>query len=677
MKKTIVLAVIVALASLLTGCSGSSSSPAPPPVPVTVSVSPPSATIQTGSTLQFSASVTNTSNTAVTWQVNGTAGGSSSAGTITSGGLYTAPASVPNPDSVTVTAVSQADTSASGSATVTIEATPAALSITPRTVTVLAAATQQFTLTVSGSSTVPAVNWQVNGTTGGTSTAGTISTGGLYTAPANPPSGQKVTVTAVSQSDANETASATVTVAPSLATLNGQYAFLFSGQNGQGNLQEAGSFTADGKGNLTNGLEDINSGAGVFTTEPFTGTYTVGTDGRGSLTITPSAAALNPETFSLVLITNASAQLIRFDSLATGAGSLDLQDPSAFNNSALSGNYILSLDDLTGSAGAVAALPPLVGLGLLNLSGSGAVLSNTSLLNVNNNGTASLNVPVSTGSYSVGTIGRGTMTLSSNLGVFDFAFYVISHQKVRLVSTDATPVWAGSLNAQQGSGGFTNSSLQGYQVFAATGVSTAGQVADAGTFLPSNGSVANGVADENSNGVLTPGYTFTGSYSINSTGRGSLQMVNNTLGTANYAFYMQSGSQAVLMRTDFSAVTLGSLFTQSSSVVSSLTAVNGPFGFTLDGVSSTGSIDKLGQFTANGLGAASGAEDVNNVGVLNPDLALTATYTVGSVGHGVMNITAGGGTRILHFYLVTPKQMELIGMDTDQVLLGEADGQFP
>lgn len=642
---------------------------------VTVSISPATATIQTGSMLQFTATVSNATNTAVTWQVNGTAGGSSAAGTISSGGLYSAPETLPNPASVTVTAVSQADTSASASAAITLETPPESLSISPSSVTVLAAANQQFTLKVTGSESLPPVNWQVNGTTGGNSTVGTITTGGLYAAPANPPSGRTVTVTAVSKSNSAETASATVTVAPSLATLNGQYAFLFSGQNGQGNLQEAGSFRADGKGNVSGGLEDVNSGAGVFTSVPFTGTYSVGADGRGSLVITPAASGLNQETFKIVLTSNSSVLMIRFDSFATGEGTMDLQDTSAFSNSGLAGNYILNLDDLTGSAGAVAALPPLTAIGLLNLSGTGVVSSATSLLNVNSNGTVSLNVPVSSGTYSVGPSGRGTMTFSSNLGVFDFAFYVISKQQVRLVSVDVNPVWAGSLNSQQGSN-FNNVTLLGRQVFAATGVSTVGQVADAGTFVPANGNVTGGIGDENNNGTVMSGYSFTGNYSINSTGRGSMQIVNTTLGTANYAFYLLSGSEAVLMRTDFVAVTLGTLITQSH-VQASLGGLRGPFAFTLDGDSSAGSIDKLGQFTADGSGNATGTEDVNSVGVLNPNLALTATYTVGSNGRGSMNVTAGGGTRVLNFYLASPTEMLLIGMDTDQVLLGEADAQFP
>lgn len=90
------------------------------PQPVSVTVTPASAQIPINGVQQFAATVANTSNTAVTWSVNGLTGGNSTVGTISSAGLYTAPATVPSPATVTVTATSQADTTKSASATVTI-----------------------------------------------------------------------------------------------------------------------------------------------------------------------------------------------------------------------------------------------------------------------------------------------------------------------------------------------------------------------------------------------------------------------------------------------------------------------------------------------------------------------------------------------------------------------------
>jgi len=98
--------------------------PPPPPPPVAVSISPQSATVRVGKTEQFKATVQNTTTTTVTWKVNGIAGGNNTVGKINPSGLYTAPAAVPSPAQVTVTAVSVADSTMSASATVTIARMP-------------------------------------------------------------------------------------------------------------------------------------------------------------------------------------------------------------------------------------------------------------------------------------------------------------------------------------------------------------------------------------------------------------------------------------------------------------------------------------------------------------------------------------------------------------------------
>src|SRR5580765_1417478 len=124
-----VLALLLASTLVLTSCGGGGSTGGGgggPPA-VSVSVSPHTASKFPTEQQPFSAAVSGTSNTAVTWQVNGVTGGNASAGTIDANGLYTAPAVVPTPNNpVMVSAVSQADGTKSGAATVTLKApTPA------------------------------------------------------------------------------------------------------------------------------------------------------------------------------------------------------------------------------------------------------------------------------------------------------------------------------------------------------------------------------------------------------------------------------------------------------------------------------------------------------------------------------------------------------------------------
>ncbi len=168
-----------------------------------------------GGTQQFTAAVSNTTNTAVSWQVNGIDGGDASVGTISATGLYTAPRRLPTSTTVTIRAISQADPSKSASATVTIQS-DVAVSVTPATTAVELGASAQFNAVVSGSGDPDrAVRWSVNGIEGGDASVGTISATGLYTAPRRLPAGT-VNVTATSLADPAKAASAVVTITSNL-----------------------------------------------------------------------------------------------------------------------------------------------------------------------------------------------------------------------------------------------------------------------------------------------------------------------------------------------------------------------------------------------------------------------------------------------------------------------------
>jgi hypothetical protein len=170
-----------------------------------VALSPSSGNLTPGQKLQLSATITGTSNEGLIWKVVGETEDISLVGNVSSTGLYTAPSDVPQGDTVTVTAVSAADGTTSGSAVFTISDN---VVLSPHSVTIGVGEAFQFQASVNGSSTL-AVLWKVNDIAGGNTTLGTITANGVYTAPTTiPPTA--VTLSATYHNAASASASVTI-----------------------------------------------------------------------------------------------------------------------------------------------------------------------------------------------------------------------------------------------------------------------------------------------------------------------------------------------------------------------------------------------------------------------------------------------------------------------------------
>ena len=168
------------------------------PLPaVGISVSPGSVALQSGQSKQFAATVTGTSNTAVTW--------TAVLGSISSSGIYTAP-TVTSQSYDTVSAISVADSTKSASVSVTVTSASSVpivgISVSPISLALQSGQSKQFTSAVTGTSNT-AVTW--------TAVLGSISSSGDYTAPAVT-SQSYDTVSAISVADSTKYASSAVTV---------------------------------------------------------------------------------------------------------------------------------------------------------------------------------------------------------------------------------------------------------------------------------------------------------------------------------------------------------------------------------------------------------------------------------------------------------------------------------
>jgi hypothetical protein len=208
-------ALLCANLFVMPGC-GNTSSPSTGPSNVVVNVQPTSATLFLGQTQPFQASVIGATDQSVSWRVSGVPGGNATLGTISSSGAYTAPAVLPSPASVTVEAVSNANSAASASAAVDLK-DDIVVTVTPNPVTLPDGGAQVMTARVNGTGNpATGVTWTVNGIAGGNSTVGTIVPNGantaVYTAPPAPPSPATVSVTATSVADTMKSGSASVTI---------------------------------------------------------------------------------------------------------------------------------------------------------------------------------------------------------------------------------------------------------------------------------------------------------------------------------------------------------------------------------------------------------------------------------------------------------------------------------
>lgn len=222
---------------------------------IRVTVSPPSASLFTGQGAGFTASVSNTSNSAVTWTVHGIPNGNATMGQVCAPASnpcaapsgaedtveYLAPQIPPQPSSFTLVAISQADTSATGSAQITITA-PAqpGINLVPFYAFIGPDEQFQFTANVSGEGNA-GVTWSISsavasqGCSG--ASCGAIDNSGNYTAPALAPSPNAILITATSAANPSVTATATVavtsgptieTILPSSVIAGAQQSFLLA-----------------------------------------------------------------------------------------------------------------------------------------------------------------------------------------------------------------------------------------------------------------------------------------------------------------------------------------------------------------------------------------------------------------------------------------------------------------
>jgi hypothetical protein len=701
----------VACVSLLSACGGGSGSGGSATV-TQVTITPTSGTVGLNATAEFTAvptlsNTTSTTNTTVQWAVNGTIGGSTATGTIASSptdnliGVYVAPASVPttNGGVVSITAIAPQDPS-NASDTATVTSNTALLTITegtglivsPAATSVNAGANQQFSATFNG---LPDLNvtWSVASQADGSIDPHS----GLYTAPPFPPPGATVTITAT---DGANVGSATARIVYSNASLSGPYAFSYTG-NGQAGFQAfAGSFVADGNGNIVSGVEDIDGFTGGVSTQVAIkagSTYVVTPDGRGTITINPGAPTSS--TLEFALTTNQHASMIRFDTGATGSGSIDQQNLTDLSNTdiVISGPYVFSV------SGADSSFKPEGIAGKFVTDGLGDISALNSIVDINDGGVSQTEGTLTACSacYSfdasfAGT-GRGTITIAStDTGSHEFAFYILDSTHLHLIEIDTNAFLAGEMFSAPTGNSFSTASLaKGSYVFTAGGTASSGAYAAGGVFTSDGaGNINGGIFDNNDAGSFTTNSTIKECpYTVDQvTGRIQMDVSFGSTGnctegnneTLEFAAYQTAQGNLLMLELDATPITTGIAFPQT---VAPATPV-GSFAANLAGQgivhSAPGSSqqDVGGQLTFSGLTLSEGNLDINNFNaVFFNDPVNTTTSTV------VAPTTTGRGTALINvnnpkthytlvYYVINNNTALLLDQDSTLVATGIIALQF-
>ena len=678
---------MVVILSAQLGCGGTSSGStkgdpsapvtppptAPPPEAAVTAVSPNATSVEVGFSVQFTATVKNDSdNEGVTWSVMPSPDVNCSGagcGRIDATGKYTAPPKSFNPG-VFIVATSVSNPLSSKSALVFVTPAPTGIGVSPSAATVPANGTQQFSVEADPALSIPMVSWTLSGDDCSAMQCGTIDSTGKYTAPAIAPNPPTVMVTATSQANSTVAGSATILLGADVSNskLNGHYAFLLNGFDGDGDLGLAGSLMADGNGNVVSGLLDYNAILGQATNAPITGSYAVTADNRAALTITVQGFSL---TFSAALesFVNGVATAGRMIELDgnVGTGILAKQDPTVFSNTAINGDYAFGFSGRQ-SPGAW----PSAAIGRFTASGGNFNAGQLDLNTVNftDGGTPTprvlFNQPF-TAIYDVSSTGRGSAIFTfsdQDLGFSKFVFYVISANELLFMEDDpcapagcAPPGEIGGVALRQVGGPFSVASLQGSSVSSFTGDAYQNARVSVGleTFDGKGG--ITGTKDENNGGVITSSAAFNGTYTVDNDGEGH-GAVTVSGDTNPKTFYLVANGTAFVI--DTNPATFGMFEAQNG----------GPFGnASLSGNYVVGTLPWPHNWDfspVSGVATADGKGNLTTVtdGTSATDLTSTGTYSVDAAGRAALHVTPDNRSPLnLVFYLISPSKA--VGISTD------------
>jgi hypothetical protein len=459
-------------------------------------------------------------------------------------------------------------------------------------------------------------------------------------------------------------------------SLNGSYVYQITGNdlNSGSAYTESGVFTADGNGKIVSGEDDFSeeTSGGLTTPSTDTGTYSVGSDGTGTITLNFSSGSVD---FDITLASASKFYLIEADAAnASGVG----EKQSATTLPSAPTTFVFKQHDGNGVAGTQSS--SIVGQFTLATNGTITGSDDENRSGIVNGG-AGTGAPLAlTGASAFAppdSNGRGTATIVDSIGTTDLVYYIVDANNLRFIASDSGFVGIGRAEAQTGT--FTTDPLSGNS-FAfgsraddATGLASVNTV---GSFTASSGTISGGLLDTAID--WTAAYASipinpTGTYTpVTSNGRSVVALSTSApfSDTVTQVFWMVSPSRAFFLTasdtSDPSKIEDGTADEQQGTFTTS--SLNGQYAFNMDGFDNNEGdfVDRVGWIQWKGNGNLTWNEAVNNSGTIGSSGGLSGTYTVGTNGRAAATVSPGTlseSNNDLVFYLVSGSNAYMLEND--------------
>jgi hypothetical protein len=479
------------------------------------------------------------------------------------------------------------------------------------------------------------------------STSGTIS--GTPTATGT----SDFTVTATDSESPAVKASAALSIiinsasCPNNSTLTGHYAMMLNGWSSSTTATAAaGSFVADGNGNISGGIVDLNDQANGPTNGTFTGTYCVASNNLATINLTYGGGITGSNTLAAALNSSGTnGSIIFYDgSDRKASGLLRQQTTSAFATNKITGNYAFGFV----GAGTGGTAPRYAIAGEFAANGTGTLTGEfDSDLYLG----SAANATLTSGDFTVASSGRGTAIITfTGQNSLKFVFYVVSATELLVMEDDTAgnPLLSGQVLQQIGS--FTDASLDGTSVIEIQSLSNGSSVGATAGLATTNGtgSITAWKTDQNLGGTLTSA-SITGSYSASSTGRVTLSLSGDSTPPV---LYLIAANQAFVVGTNSLSVDFGMIQPQAVSTYDNASLTGAYLGGSLQPADSSAN-EQVIDLQGSGSGAFTGTSEQNGSGGTSSN-SISQTYAVSSDGRAVVSQS---GSQVGIIYLISDTEL--------------------